>query len=428
MIKKSFLFPLCLLAAVLFAACEEKESSLGVELQDPSTLYNGTVDTAYGVAYTMFDDSLLTSGQSSALIGCYSDAAFGTSEAVLFSQVSTYNGSGVEFDQNCYIDSVVMSLFVSKIFDAGTNAKSFRNLHFEVYQTATSLMKDSSYYAFDDIAVTGKCFFDDVVRLEESDSMVVRMKLNSNFETYLRNKSYSTEQDLIDAIKGVRIRLINDGSPVMALVNLKSSATNITTYYRYVNGEDTISRTFDFAVGQDLPHFSQFKNNYTGALSVFNSNTGDSIDGGRYLYLSPMGGTNIKIYFDTFVENFHRQHPYAVIHQAELILPVADIAPASKPELIAAFKCYLDGYVVSIPDMYDTYTMSGYDGRYDAERGCYRMRITQHFQKILGSGMDLGTLLVISGRRSSPEYTVINGSNSALTSNNPIRVEFVYSE
>ena len=31
--------------ALLFASCEEKESDLGVDLQDPATLYNGIVDT-----------------------------------------------------------------------------------------------------------------------------------------------------------------------------------------------------------------------------------------------------------------------------------------------------------------------------------------------------------------------------------------------
>ena len=426
--KRQILYPLCVIAAMLFAACNEKESSIGVELQDPSTMYSGVVDTAYGRAYTMFEDSLLTSGQSNALVGSYVDPLVGSTEAVLFSQISTYNGSGVEFDQNCVIDSVVMSLFVSKLYSQDNNSKSYKNLHFEVYQTVESPQKDTSYYAFDEIAVSGKCFFDDVVRIEENDSMVVRMKLNSEFVQYLLNKSYATEQDFVNAVKGVRIRLVNDGTPIMALLNLKSSATNITTYYKYVNGSDTIARTFDLTVGQDLPHFSQFKNNYTGMLSVFNNNTGDSIDGSRYLYLNPMGGTNIKIYFDSFVENFHRQHPHAVIHYAELLMPVADIAPASKPELIAAFKCYLNDVVVSIPDMYDTYTMSGYDGKYDAERGCYRLRITQHLQKTLNSGMDLGTLLVISGRRSSPEYTVINGSNFGATSGNPIRIEFVYSE
>ena len=78
--------------------------------------------------------------------------------------------------------------------------------------------------------------------------------------------------------------------------------------------------------------------------------------------------------------------------------------------------------------MFDAYTSSGYDGRYNEASGCYRLRITQHFQKIVKSGMDLGTLLVLNDRRSSAMHTVINGSNATLTVSNPIRIQFVYSE
>ena len=75
--KRFFHFAICLSALLILNACDEKESDLGVDLQDPSTLYEGIVDTAYGTAMTVYDDSLLTSGQSSVLVGCYSDAVFG---------------------------------------------------------------------------------------------------------------------------------------------------------------------------------------------------------------------------------------------------------------------------------------------------------------------------------------------------------------
>ena len=141
-----------------------------------------------------------------------------------------------------------------------------------------------------------------------------------------------------------------------------------------------------------------------------------------------MGGTNVRVCFDSFVSQFRQQHPYAVIHYAELVLPLADIAPDDRPDLIAAFKCFNDGTIANIPDMFDAYTYSGYDGKYDAARNCYRLRITQHFQKIVKSGMDLGTLLVLNGRRTSALRTVLNGGDLSATGGNPFRIEFVYSE
>lgn len=429
MFRNRFHFLFIILAVVaLFAACDEKESDLGIDLQDPATLYDGICDTAYGTAYTVFDTSLLTSGQASALVGCYSDPVFGHSEGIIFTQITTASDASVAFDQYSLIDSVVLTLALSNIYPDAQGSKSLRDLHFEVYQLAESPMRDTAYYADDELPITNTCFFDDVVRVAESDSMVAAMRFNSNFLPFLNNRSYDNSADFVEQVKGIRIRLVNDGTPLMATVNLAASATKLTVYYRYVNSEDTISRTYDFVVSSSAPHFNQYKNTYFGSLATFNTNTADSLDGSRYLYLSPMGGTNIKVNFNAFVSQFRSQHPYAVIHYAELLLPVADISPADKPDLIAAFKCFSDGAVASIPDMYDTYTHSGYDGKYDSDKGYYRLRITQHFQKIVKSGMDLGTLLVLNGRRSSALRTVINGSDLTATSGNPIRIEFVYSE
>ena len=78
--------------------------------------------------------------------------------------------------------------------------------------------------------------------------------------------------------------------------------------------------------------------------------------------------------------------------------------------------------------MYDAFTYKGFDGTYDNTKGYYRMRITQHLQKIMREGRDFGTLLVINGRRSSPARIKLNGASSAATANNPIRIEFIYSE
>lgn len=411
----------------MFLSCTEKESDLGIDLQDPSTIYNGIRDTAYGTAFTVYDDSLLTSNLSQGLVGCYSDDVFGSAEAILFTQVNTANGEGVEFDQYCRIDSVVLSIAISELYTSGSS-KGLKDLHFEIYRLDGEIMKDSVYYAFDQVAVGGECYFDGVVRMLEGDTMVANIKLNDNIISLFNNKVYANGDEFANTLKGLRIRLLNDGNPVMASVNLAAAATRMSVYYAYTGGEDIINRTYDFIIGNTAPHFMQFKRNYTGVLSSFNTNHSDSLDGSSYLYLSPMGGTNINFNIDAFVRQFHQDHPFAVIHYAELILPVADLAPDQKPDLIAALKCYSDGSAVNIPDMYDAYTYNGYDGKYNAETNCYRLRITQHMQKLLGSGMDLGTLLVLNGRRSSVAHTIINGCSAAATSDNPIRIEFVYSE
>jgi hypothetical protein len=419
----------CMAALTLlfcFASCDEEESEIGVALQDQATLYDGIIDTAYCRAVTVLDDSLVTSGQSNTLLGNYSDPVFGTAEAIFYSQITTFSNGGVEFDENCVIDSVVLSLYIASLFpdDEATS----HNLHFEVRQLAENNLTDTTHYSTEELEVSNVEYFNGVVNLATSDSMVVKMRLNDNFLPLLVNKKYDNSAAFVEASKGLRIRLLNDGTPIMATVNLASAATTLTTYYRYIVGEDTISRTFDFSVGHSSPRYSQFKNNYNGVLSTFNTNRTDSVDGSRYLYLSPMGGTNVKLDFNAFVTQFSRQHPFAVIHYAELVLPLADIAPDAKPSLIAALKYDSEGVTSSIPDMYDQFTYSGFDGTYSEERGGYRMRITQHLQKLMKQGVDYGTLLLLSGRRSAAEHTVVNGCDATATAGSPVLIRFVYTE
>ena len=179
--------------SLCMVACNEKETGLGIELQDPATMFSGIADTAYGSAVTVYDDSLLTSGQRYTLVGCYSDAQFGHSEAIFYTQIGTSGNNGVQFDENCIIDSVVLSLSLSDLYPA-VGAKSFRDLHFEVYQLAESPMTDTAYYGSDVLPISNRCLFDDVVRMVESDSMVaLTLPENSNiyaskYELYLPDK------------------------------------------------------------------------------------------------------------------------------------------------------------------------------------------------------------------------------------------------
>lgn len=409
------------------AACTEAETDLGLGLQDPSTFYDGKCDTAYGVAYTVFDDSLLTSGQMAGLVGTWQDDFYGFSEAVFYTKVSTPTEGRAEFDEYCRIDSVVLSLAVTDIMVSG-GAKSYQNLHFEVYQLADTLQADTvRYYAFDEVPVNSRnCFYNDVYRLVKSDSMVVNLRLGGEVARLFEGQGFESREAFEEHFKGLRVRLVNDGTPTMLALNFASQATRLTVHFTYTNivdsEEDSIPNSMDFVIGSGTTHFNQFKNHYVGPLALFNQSRTDSLDGAQYLYLTSMGGTNIKLNMDAFVRQFHEAHPYAVVHNAELILPVSNIGETERPDLIATYKCYLDGALVTIPDL--LYNMGGYDGSYHEATGCYRIRITQHFQKLLDSGQDLGTLMVVNGRRSSTGHVVINGYQSS----NPIRVHFIYSE
>lgn len=425
MSKRSFFsctLAICFLA--LFSACEEEDTNLGIGLQDPSTIYNGTVDTAYGSAYMVLDDSLLTSGLTSAIIGSGYESDIATTVASLYTNISTPNGASLTFDAQYVIDSVVLSLAISGIYVAPADSAGSQDLHFVVTQLAHRLSKDSAYYSGSSVALGSTVFYDDVVTVDRGDTMVVNLKLSADFASIIANSSYPSADAFEEAVRGIQIRLAPSSSARnYVTINLAASATRLTAYYTGTGGDTPVSRTYDFAIGTNVTHFSRFEKNFTGACTTFNTNKVDSINAAA-MYLSPMGGTNIRFNVGQFVRQFHQNHPTAIIHYAELVLPVGTGAPVDRPDALAAVKIYGNGVVANIPDMYDPFTYAGFDGTYDAARQCYRMRITQHFQDLVRDGHDLGTLVVINGRRTSWQHTVVNGDMTA----NPIRIEFVYSE
>jgi len=157
------------------------------------------------------------------------------------------------------------------------------------------------------------------------------------------------------------------------------------------------------------------------------SHTADSIEGSTLLYLEPLGGTRVRLNMQEFIDTFRVAHPTAVIHYAELILPVRNTAGKQRPNRIMALKYEADGtsaYVTDANYLANPYTYTGYDGYYHPETGYYRLRITRHLQELLRCGKDYDTELVLDERRSSSFRTVLNGYEATK----PVRVELIYSE
>ena len=426
--RLSLLLTACLLFS-LATSCTEESSNIGMGLQDPSTLYDGKCDTLYCTAQTTLDDSLMTKGYTLCVLGSYTDPTFGRVRASLFSQIACTDEAGISY-QSSEIDSAVLSLAITDFYPYNKKYSSPVPLNFEIYQLAEEIIGDSTqYYSTDEIPVNGNCFYRGTVSVTPSHDTVVRIHLNRTFCSLLEGHSY-TNQEFEEAIKGIRIRLRNDKQPIMLTCNLMAASSALTVYRIHHDGDDTTHISDVFNLGNDALHFNRFEHDYRGPLSVFNTNREASIDGSQFTYLLPLGGTRIVINFAEDIRRFREDHPMAIIHYAELIVPTASPAIDKNPTYdIIAYKQGENGTLYSIPDMVDYAQLSTYfDGHYDPARHLYRLRITQHLQKMLRSGEDFGTVLVSNGRRTSARRVVLNGSDPAKTGNNPIRIALVYSD
>ncbi len=411
--KKCIYLAAIALLLVATTACSDKESEIGLNLVDPATLYNGKTATFYAnEAYSLIDDSLRTSNYGYGIIGNLDDPLYGKVSSTLYTQIGLASGtSSINFDE-VTIDSVVLTFVISELYPDTSGVYSF---HFEVAQLAEQVMTDSIYYSWDVLPVqSDKVFFDDVVSVDAHDT-IVSLKMSPSIKEVLSQTGESEE--FIAATKGLRIRIVDDSDEGMMGINFAALQTCLSAYYHY--GSDSNSYHYDFLVGYGAAHFTNFSHDYSG--TTFG---GSQMAGNTNLYLTPLAGYNVRLNFDNDLQAFRAAHPLAVIHHAELLMPVSsDVTSIPMPDQIVVNRC-TDSSDTYIDDYIDAYTYHGYDGSYDSERGLYRARITEHFQNILREGRDPGMTLVLNSRRSSARYTKLNGSADS----NPVRIEIVYTE
>ena len=250
----------------------------------------------------------------------------------------------------------------------------------------------------------------------------VRLRMREDIYPVL--KQNCTTDEFAERVKGFSLKLA-DNSNKMVSVDFSATDTRLTLYYHTANAD---SLRYVFVISNDAGHSMYFQHDYTGTvLDPIASHSADSIDGSQLLYLEPLGGTRLRLNMQPFLDEFRAKHPWAVIHYAELILPVNEVSDTQPPVRIMANKVLADGTSVLLTDadfINNSYAYAGFDGYYNKEKKCYRLRVSRHLQELLRSGKDHGTELYIDARRTSAFRTVLNGT----ASQNPVRIDFVYTE
>ena len=401
----------------LMTSCVDEESELGLSLVDTTMLYNGKADTLYADnAWTEYEDSLLTSNYSFGIIGNYTDPTFGKVSSELYTQIALpSNANNISLDSSLIIDSVILTLTKSQLFpDTGR----VYNFHFEVKQLAEALISDTQFYAESTLPVDENAvFFDGNVRVSNRDT-TIRLVLDTSIYSVLHQTA--TAEEFIKNTKGLRVKITTAGDEGLVSIDFSSSKTCLRAFYHYQYGTTTTQGYYTFLMGAGTSHFTHFEHSYSGTPFA----SGNKISGAMRLYLEPLAGQRIRMSFDNGIQTFSKAHPMAVIHHAELIMPLAPESPLLKPDQILTLGKQADNSDVYIDDLIDLHTLSGYDGTYHEDGNYYRMRITQHVQGLLREGKDRGILLLLNSRRHAAQRAIFNGIN---TTNRP-KIAIVYTE
>ena len=400
------------------SSCTDEESDLGIGLIDSTTLYEGFADTLYADnAWSEIDDSLQTSNLSFGIIGNYHDVTFGKVSSTLYTQLALpTNANDIDFG-SMTIDSVVLSFAKTQLFPDTSATYRFR---FEVKQLAEPLLSDTAYYATDQLPVDpATSFFNGTVDVSYYDT-VVSLKLDSSINSVIRRSA--TAEDFLAETKGLRIRILESGSDEgMITVDFTSVLTGLRAHYHYVYDNDTITGIYTFLLGTGTSHFTHFAHDYSGTLFA----SGNPFPGTYRLYLEPLAGHRVRLSFDHDLQAFHAAHPMAVIHHAELLLPVAPEAlSGQKPDQILVLGKDASGADKYIDDLLNLSDLTGYDGTFHSDRSLYRIRVSQHLQGLLRLGSDPGFMLQINSCRHAAQRTILNG----LSTGDKPRIAIVYSE
>ena len=400
------------------SACTDEESDLGIDLIDSTTLYEGFFDTLYvDNAWTELEDSLVTSNLSFGIIGNYHDATFGRVSSTLYTQLALpSNANDIAFD-SMVIDSVVISLAKMQLFP---DTSATYRLRFEVKQLAEPLLSDTTYYAFDELPVDENTnFFDGTVAVTYYDT-VVTLKLDTSINRVIRRSA--TAEDFLAETKGLRICILNSSDEGMVTIDFSSLNTCLRAHYHYVYADSIYSSVYTFLLGTETAHFTHFSHDYSGTLFA----SGNPFPGTYRLYLEPLAGHRVKLSFNNAVRDFHAAHPWAVIHHAELLLPVAPEAlGADQPDQLLAFgKSATSEDWYYIDDLINVHDLAGFDGTFHEDLGLYRIRVSQHLQGLLRLGFDPGIMLQINACRHAAQRTILNG----VSPSDKPRIAIVYSE
>jgi hypothetical protein len=425
------MFPLLLLL-FLFQGCK-KDEDLGLDIIDlPGDRFGmNYTDTCTVTAWSVFEDSLQTSGVFLNLLGSYSDPVFGVTTAGIYTQalLSTNN---VSFGDQAVGDSLILTLRFNGFY--GNSTASHRVRVYEI-DPSTTFHKDSTYYSNQSLPL-GDLLFDQVVQFNPTDSTwfngnkvppLLKLHLNSTLIQKFINASgtgdLANNADFVKFFKGLYITVNNMGSENQGSIgyfNLTADLSALTLFYH--NDKDTL--VYPFVINDECARFTNF--NHNGYLAAEQGLLMQDTNGNNdRLYLQATAGVKIRVKFPN-IKALMNEGPVGIA-RAELVLKPdpTDFSASTftHPPKLTVVRINDEGKNAFIPDFLEGETFMG--GTYDPVRGEYRFRITRHLQALLNEQYtDHGLAVLVSGASVLANRVAIHGNSPTVGKN--LRLEIVF--
>lgn len=318
--KTNFLaaFAIAVICLSAFSACTNEDTLGPASLPVSDLVSTKIIDTVDVDAYTILEDSVVTSMSDRLLLGNVDDPFFGKTSASFACKFS--NTSYGKFDSNAICDSVVLT------FGLDTTNQCFLGdstslCTIDVMPLTKQIFDTASYYGNMDISgyLDGTVVGSATVRPKDMDTML----------TVRLDKSYG--QKIISAVSastfpkqifGLYFKA-SDSNPGNCISKFYPSSkfTEYKVYYHSPTSEKEKSVTFSIA--SDNQKFNIFRHDYSGTTVEEQLKNPMSIKDSK-LYLQSFVGTRIRLSLPGVKNLCNIKGDYITIIRANLIMPLAD--------------------------------------------------------------------------------------------------------
>lgn len=273
-----------LLATALFS-CTDPDL-IGLEVQPESDkIVLSTLDEQQVFAlFSVAQDSIRIDENSYNLLGGYDDPVFGAVDAA-FSTHLIPSDNAIDFGDNPVLDSAVLSFAY-----AGHYGDTMSDMSINVYELASAIELDSTYYSNESFPV-GDLLQTATVPLRpltkyyiDGDTIgtaQIRIPMNSLGEMFLASQaSFESNSEFLSFFKGVQLQLA-DASEAVVYLNLKNDMSKLTLYYK---NDANDSLHYDLVMGVTAARLNHFELEH-------------DLDTASYYGVQSMGGYDLKLDF-----------------------------------------------------------------------------------------------------------------------------------
>lgn len=401
-----------LISLFIFSSCSNP-SLVGLNVDPGDQIQGQLIDSMTIHSSTIREDSVITSGSPSVVLGYLKDPAIGESTASFAFALAPLSSGDSRLPANITIDSAVLVMNYAKTFFGDSTGSAF---NIEVNQLAQPYRFDKRYYSNEIWDVNPELIghksisrfaYNDSVRITQNingkDTLVrvvpqLRIpldgsKLQTIFDSSIDSATFNNDDNYNDIVKGFYVSVnqsTQEGLGGFGQLAINSEQNGIEIYYKLPD-----------STSQSVRRYAMSSNQTSAAIThVYSAEVNDQLsstdkDQSVVYAQGPAGLTTLISFPD--LESLKNQN--LVVNKAELVLYVDSDATGStfthQAPRLTLFRKDIAGQYMPIPDGDTRVNPSGYSisdprsfglaygGFYDKDKKRYLFTLTSFIQDVL---------------------------------------------